>query len=402
MKLATSLLSVVVLVGAAALVFNLFQRQLSEASFRFGVPAEILTELETSLDDQKELARLDPSEEATYRARFDTLETTVNRLRILGHNRDRLARRYELILLAAFTASIVLVAGTYAWRQSRQAPRLARLQEALTDLASGRTDIRLDESRSDPIGRIASMIESTSRVMATDRQRLASLENLAAWQEAARRHAHEMRTPLTGARLELTRAHDLAELLPSAGGGIRQATESAIQELDRLAAFSRSFTSFARLPKPDLRVEDLGALLQEFTATFGSAWPNLHLHLSPSEGLAVRVDREMLRQVLVNLCDNSSLAMGERYGTVTFSVGADETHTHLDVADNGPGVPEAIRSRVFEPYTTTRTVGEGMGLGLAISRKILLDHGGDLELQATGRPGATFRLTFPRATEESK
>jgi nitrogen fixation/metabolism regulation signal transduction histidine kinase len=302
------------------------------------------------------------------------------------------------------------VAGVYAWRQSRLAPRLARLREALTDLARGRTNIRLAESGSDPIGRIAAMIESTSRIMATDRQRLASLENLAVWQEAARRHAHEMRTPLTGARLELTRAHDLAAQLSVADGAapsfaqdttaIRCSTESAIQELDRLAAFSRAFTSFARLPKPERLAQDLGALLQEFTATFGSAWPNLSLDFSAPEGLVIMVDREMLRQVLVNLCDNSSLALGDRAGKVNLSAGADDDHVHLEVADDGPGVSESIRSRVFEPYTTTRTVGEGMGLGLAISRKILLDHGGDLELLATDHRGATFRLTFPRATEE--
>jgi two-component system nitrogen regulation sensor histidine kinase NtrY len=411
MKLATSLLSVVVLVGAAALIFNLFQRQLSGASFRFGVPAEVLSELEASLEDQKVLARLDPAGEATYRARFDALETTVNRLRILAHNRDRLTRRYELILLAVFTATVVLVAGIYAWRQSRQVPRLARLQEALSDLAQGRTDIRLDDPGRDSIGRIAAMIESTSRVMATDRRRLASLENLAAWQEAARRHAHEMRTPLTGARLELTRVQDLTAGTPSVDtertavadtAAIRQATESALQELDRLVEFSRAFTSFARLPSPELRRQDLGALLQEFTTTFGSAWPNLELSLSAPEGLVVRVDREMLRQVLVNLCDNSSLAVGDRGGTVTLTVGADTRHVHLEVADDGPGVPESIRRRIFEPYTTTRTVGEGMGLGLAISRKILLDHGGDLDLLDSGSTGAIFRLTFPRAAEESE
>jgi signal transduction histidine kinase len=411
MKVSTPLISVVVLVGAAALVFNLFQRQLTGASFRFGVPAEVLTELEASLEDQKELARLVPESEVEYRARFDALEKTVNRLRILEHNREQLARRYELILLAVFTVTVVLVAGAYAWRQSRQAPRLARLREALTDLARGRTNIRIDDPGRDPIGRIASMIESTSQVMATDRRRIASLENLASWQEAARRHAHEMRTPLTGARLELTRVQDLVtralsrgedEVTAEPAAAIHQAAESAIQELARLVEFSQAFTSFARLPRPELLVQDLGALLEEFTATFGSAWPNLRLeHSAPTE-LRVRVDREMLRQVLVNLCDNSSLALGEEAGTVRLSVSAGEGHVRLEVADDGPGVPEAIRSRLFEPYTTTRTVGEGMGLGLAISRKILLDHGGDLELVADGLPGATFRLTFPRAVEESE
>ena len=67
----------------------------------------------------------------------------------------------------------------------------------------------------------------------------------------------------------------------------------------------------------------------------------------------------------------------------------------LDVADDGPGVDEAVRGRLFEPYTTSRGIGEGMGLGLAISKKILLDHGGDLELVASSAAGTTFRLTLP-------
>jgi C4-dicarboxylate-specific signal transduction histidine kinase len=112
----------------------------------------------------------------------------------------------------------------------------------------------------------------------------------------------------------------------------------------------------------------------------------------------------MLRQVLVNLCDNSSLAIRaseESRGVVTLRAGEAGRNVFLDVTDDGPGVPAEIRSRVFEPYVTTRKVGEGMGLGLAISKKILLDHGGDLELLASSGAGTTFRLTFPRSLSTS-
>jgi signal transduction histidine kinase len=68
---------------------------------------------------------------------------------------------------------------------------------------------------------------------------------------------------------------------------------------------------------------------------------------------------------------------------------------YVDVTDNGPGVPREVRPRLFEPYATNRSVGEGMGLGLAISRKIMLDHGGDLELVQTAGAGTTFRLVLP-------
>ena len=70
----------------------------------------------------------------------------------------------------------------------------------------------------------------------------------------------------------------------------------------------------------------------------------------------------------------------------------------MTVADDGPGIPLDLRNRIFEPYTTTKAAGEGMGLGLAISRKIMLDHGGDLELAETTARGAVFALNFPVTT----
>ena len=68
---------------------------------------------------------------------------------------------------------------------------------------------------------------------------------------------------------------------------------------------------------------------------------------------------------------------------------------HLDVRDNGIGVPTSVRPQIFDPYVTTRGIGEGMGLGLAIARKILLDHSGDLVLAHTSEEGTTFRITLP-------
>jgi signal transduction histidine kinase len=177
--------------------------------------------------------------------------------------------------------------------------------------------------------------------------------------------------------------------------------ESLDHDLERLGRFTEGFTSFGRLPRPKLRRSDLADLTGEFVDLFAAAWPNLGLELrrapAPPGGFQVDVDPEMLRQVLVNLCDNSSLAIGKRPGRLVLHVAeAEGMGVALSVADDGPGIAEEVRPRLFEPYTTSRPVGEGMGLGLAISRKILLDHGGDLELARTGAEGTAFRLTFPR------
>lgn len=396
-----TLTAALAMVAAAALIFYLFR---AGVWFAVGVHPEVMAALEHSLEDQRQLAEQDPAAEEAYRQRFETTGTLLQRLRIVEHNRERIARRYQQALLLVFAGAAILITGASVVRQSRREGRLRRLQGALAELVRGRTDVVVGERRGDLIGRIAAMIERTSRVMARDRRRLAALENLSAWQEAARRHAHEMRTPLTGARLELGRLNGLLqrETLRSAEE-VRQAAQSAAQELERLGRFASAFTSFGRLPRPRPALCDLSALVGEFAATFEAAWPNLELVVeagSPPEELSVKADRDLLRQVLVNLCDNSSLALDGRPGRVRFTLGRNpERRTAdailLDVADDGPGIDEAIRGRLFEPYTTSRGVGEGMGLGLAISKKILLDHGGDLELVRSSAAGTTFRLTLP-------
>lgn len=407
MSLRGPLVAVLVLVCSAALIFYLFQRQISTASFAFGVHPEVVAEIGRSLDDQKELARLDPERESEYRQRFERLETTLHRLQILAQSRDSLVRRHELILLVLFVVSGAAVAGVWGLRQARLQGRLERVQTALGELAAGRTDVRVGVRGRDTAGRIAAMIERTSRRMARDRRRLASLRNLSAWQEAARRHAHEMRTPLTATRLELTRIGDLMTgATPARDAEIRRAVDGAVEELDRLGRFAERFTSFARLPRPKRLRCDLGALLGEWVETYGGVWPGLALELVAPRPVAAPVDREMLRQVLVNLCDNSAHAGAGRV-RLELSARPDAAGgvAMIEVADDGPGVAEEVRARIFEPYTTTRTIGEGMGLGLAIAKKILLDHGGDLELlpaAAAGEGavgGAVFRLSLPLASE---
>lgn len=418
MTLRTTLWTLAALVVTTTAVFLLFQRQLAGSWLAFGVHPDVLEELDRALDDQKRLAELDPGHRADYRRRFEALETLRNRLRILDHSRERLTSRYGLVVLALFGAVLVVAGAVTVTRQRREEARLERLRSALAALSAGRTDLDLGEHRGDVIGRVAAMVEETSRAMARDRRRLEQLKNLSAWQEAARRHAHEMRTPLTAARLELDRVKDLAERRPvtagpSEPGGwkdeppdnpLEQAAENVARELDRLAEFTRGFADFARLPRPRPERWDLRDLARSFTETFADAWPGAELCLGGGirERLPVAADRDLVVQVLVNLTDNAVQA-GASAVTLTPCGPGRDGGAVLEVCDDGPGVPAELRERLFEPYVTSRRTGEGMGLGLAISKKVLLDHGGDLELVSgggadttgPGTAGATFRLTFP-------
>lgn len=381
----------VVLGGAA--VFFVLERFVLATSPVLAAEPELIAALEQAQADLKQLASVDSGKGDTYRTRFEEVSTLVKRLRILEHNRETIARRQEIILLLLVVATLLVTGAVIATQRGRETKRLATVGQALARLARGETGIALDERRRDTIGRIAAMIEETSRQVARDRQRLESLRNLRSWQEAARRQAHELRAPLTAARLELDRL--AAVLAPD--GAAEDGANALRAELDRLRIAIGQFATFARVPEPQLRSENLAEVAREFATTFASAWPAVHLvAVEPSPACPALVDRSMIRQVLQNLCDNAARAIGTHGGTITLSACSEiaDGWVALDVADDGPGIAPEVRDRLFEPYVTTCTPGEGMGLGLAISRKIMLDHGGDLEL-VSALP-AVFRLLVPK------
>jgi signal transduction histidine kinase len=349
MNLRLTIAALLAMTVLCIVAFAYVVRQVSFISVGLAAHDEVEAELRRSLEDQKKLAQLDPSSAEEYRRRFDSTHELISHLHVLALSRSEITRRIEMVLLA--------LAGLFL---------------------SGALALFLVERR---------------RIHASQERRLRYLEHLSSWQEAARRHAHEIRTPLTCAQMEVERLVRAAR-----DGGdqeITEARQSILDELNRLAEFTKSFTSFASVPKPKQEPVDLDAMIGEFCDTFAAAWPELRLHRDARSATAVAmVDRDMVGQVLVNLCNNSALA-GAR--AISFRVARNGVAAIVEVGDDGPGVAPEVRRRIFEPYVTTRPIGQGMGLGLSISKKILLDHGGDLDLVDSGR-GATFRLTLPLET----
>ena len=301
---------------------------------------EVRQALQQSMEDQKRLRSLDATHRDAYRKRFETTGKLLHRLDVIRMNRAQMLQRFEITVVAIFAIVAVVVAASVTMR-ARRARALEQKQY---------------------------------------------LDRVAVLQENARRHAHETKGPLTAARMELERAGDA--LRGGAQDDVAGALHSIGEEIDRLSRLTHNQQSFAAIGTPVLREVSLRTVVEEFCATFANAWPNVTLRCSGGD-TTVCADRDMLRQVLVNLCTNSALAI-EGSGSVTFAI----SKRAIDVTDTGGGVPESLRARVFDPYVTTRKTGEGMGLGLAISRKIMLDHGGDLQLAATSSAGTTFRLLF--------
>ncbi|HEV7425190.1 MAG TPA: HAMP domain-containing sensor histidine kinase [Thermoanaerobaculia bacterium] len=340
-----SLPAVLVVIALATGLFYLLIHEVSRTWLSIGLRPEVRESISRSLDDQKTLRTLDPAKREIYRRRFEDEQKLLNRIDILTLSREAVRRRIEVIIITIFAATLLAVAMIWSFRQRA----------------------------------------------AEQRERSEFAARLSSFQQAARRHAHEIRTPLAAARLEVDRLLSLVD----ANRDVERVSASVFEELDRLARFTRDFTSFATVGQPVLRTEQLDRAMTEFCETFASAWSNLELRFSPPAApISVQLDLDLFRQVLANLCANSSRATNGS-GSVTFTIARDGSEVLLDVTDAAGGVPESIRPHLFDPYVTTQPIGEGMGLGLAISRKILLDHGGDLVLASTSAAGTTFRITLP-------
>lgn len=391
----------VMLLGAT-LIFYVFQRGISNMLLDLALQSNVQAYLADSMEDQRTLAELKPEETQHYRARFEAIKDLRDHYLILEHSRTDVGKNFELTLMSLLAVIILGSTGLYFWQHRRQARRLERLQTYLEALSEGRTNIVVEDKGNDLLGQIGHMIEKTSGVLSRQRQRLNNLDALSAWQEAARRHAHEIRTPLTAARMELGALTSyVCKHAPDLATRTRELEESVNEELDQLKEFTAAFTSFAKIGKPKLAPTHLHEMLARYCERFAEAWTHLTLRLEPGhEDFVVDIDKDMVRQVLVNLCNNSALAIEPNEGEVALKIVFEGESPAVDVRDNGPGIPPEIRASVFKPYTTSRKIGEGMGLGLSIAQKIMLDHGGDLVLVETGPSGTCFRLIFPRSKED--
>jgi len=390
------LVPVLVMLSAAAVLMFAVNHQLSSAWFGLGVHPVFIGLLEKSMEDQKELAALAHDDDGLRRQRFDEIKSAVNHLQIVEHSRDRILLRYEIVLFAVL--ALVVVAGTLAAvvGGQRDARRLTSLQQALEQLSKGGADLTVSVHGSDSIGRVARMVEATSRMVGRQRQRLGAMQALERWQEAARCIGHEINDPLNAAQLELGR---LEQLVVDPAAETEACLGNVAAELRRLGRWTRSFGSFARLPEPRPEIHDVATLVEKFSIVFGSAWPEITVKMRLTRPAFAEIDTDLFHHLLTNLADNAARAMDGR-GILIFDVVTGDRWITVNVTDTGPGIPTQYHDRLFQPYFSGRPAGEGTGLGLAIARKIALDHGGDLQLDESSEEGSTFRLLIPAVPSE--
>lgn len=224
-------------------------------------------------------------------------------------------------------------------------------------------------------------------------RRLCSEQRLAAVGQLAGEVAHELNTPLSNilgyAQSALPAAIDAEQ---------RDALVTIEAQARRAGQIVRDMLAAARAPAPSLQVIDLETICAAFVrlVTPLARKQGAVITLDPTGPVPVRGDASRVDQILFNLVFNAVQAGASEVRLTPLAASTPE----LVVSDNGPGLPETVRTRLFEPFVTTKPAGQGTGLGLAISQRLAREMGAELEWVEPAR-GACFRLVFPPLAEES-
>ena len=240
---------------------------------------------------------------------------------------------------------------------------------------------------------------------------LVSAQRMAAWGDVARRIAHEIKNPLTPIQLSAERIRRKYRTQVKDPEELEQYTDIIVRQTNDLRRIVDEFSKFARMPEPDRRETDLTALVKAAVMLQENGQPGVTFKSDlPAKPDMIELDGAMIGQALTNLIKNAGEAIDEKKEKLTnpffvpeirVSLNSTETHSIIKIADNGMGLPPD-RSRLFEPYVTTRE--KGTGLGLPIVKKIIEEHGGTLILmdapvfEGCDHAGALAEIRLPRAT----
>jgi two-component system, NtrC family, nitrogen regulation sensor histidine kinase NtrY len=313
---------------------------------------------------------------------------------------DRVLFNVTLVsaVLAILALGVVVLLGFLVARAL--ARDLDQLVQGSLAAARGDLDHRVPLRHDDEVGAVASAFNFMMEDLRASKDRLVIAERIAAWQEIARRLAHEIKNPLTPIQMAMdTLRKTWKKQHPSFDEILEESTSTVLEEVDRLKRIVTEFSDFARMPKPEFARIDVNDAVSSSLALYVGSAP---IEIRPAAGLpAIDADRRQLSQVLLNLVENARDAIAQRPeaegGQITVStrVGDAGDRIELIVEDNGPGVPSERKDKVFSPYFTTKEHKGGTGLGLAIVHRIVSDHGGRISLANVLGGGARFTVELP-------
>ncbi|HUS65101.1 MAG TPA: ATP-binding protein [Kofleriaceae bacterium] len=323
----------------------------------------------------------------------NTVQDTARQL-----ERGAVKMRFLTILWGAIALLVGVLITVWATVNLRP---LGRLRDAAREIARGDYGQRIDEKGPREVADLAREFNTMGSAIQERERELVHRERLAAIGKMAAMITHEVRNPLSSIGLNTELLEE--ELATHEGGAATEEARAlcrAIQgEVDRLTDITEEYLHFARLPKPKLQEEAIGAIVKSLTdfEREPMSLRGVTLEVALADDLpSVRADDAQVRQALLNLMRNAADAVADIGGTVKVATRRGEDGmVEISVEDDGPGIVEEMAGKIFEPFFSTKE--GGTGLGLALTHQIVRDHGGTIRVASQPGHGARFVVSLPPA-----
>ncbi len=271
---------------------------------------------------------------------------------------------------------------------------LQRIGDKMKGVDLGKTNTPLEWETNDEIGSLVTeynrmLKEAEKSAIATARS-----ERESAWREMAKQVAHEIKNPLTPMKLRiqyLQRAMDDKD--PDWEDKFKNTAVSLINQIDTLTNIANEFSNFAQMPKAKEQNIELSAVIEDAIQIFSLESDVEMTFTTQTEHTNITADKDQILRVFNNLLKNAIQAIPvDRKGEISIYLKEYNGMVKVEIQDNGSGVPEEIQENIFIPNFTTKS--KGMGLGLAMVKNIIENHGGEIWFKTKKDEGTTFYLTF--------
>lgn len=315
-----------------------------------------------------------------YFSRQQTLTDELNKLLAAALN------IYVLLVIISILAAIFV---------SNQIARpLTFIKEKIKQVQLGKKNEMIAYHHNDEIGvliheynRMIEEIEKSALLLANNEREMA-------WREMARQIAHEIKNPLTPMKLRLQylkRAWDENE--DDFDERFERFTQTMVEQIDSLSAIATSFSDFARLKEPQNEIVNLSDKIKSVLELYQDS-DNLIFNLNIQESIYAYLDPEQFGRVILNLIKNAIQAIGNKKdGQISLVLEKTDDTINITITDNGKGISNDVREKIFKPNFTTKS--SGMGLGLAISKRIIENSGGEISFSTIQDVGTIFYIKLP-------
>lgn len=295
-------------------------------------------------------------------------------------------------------AVIFIIVGLFAIIIARQitAP-LSFMQYNLGQIAYGRKNEPIKWERDDEIGALVNEYNRMISALESSAQKLAQSERESAWREMAKQVAHEIKNPLTPLKLGLQLLEkSWKDKDPKFDQKFERFSKSFVEQIESLSSIASEFSSFAKMPDTHMERLNIFDMLSQAVTIFVHMEDIRIVYNPPETPFHINADRDQLLRCFNNLLKNAIEAKPvDKIGVIDIGYLITSKNILISLKDNGNGIPELLREKIFEPNFTTKS--SGTGLGLAFVKNSIENAGGKVWFETTMGVGTTFYLSFPAA-----